>query len=138
MQFIFKYDHSIPVYTAKWSSHILALAFCMTSMEIAKFKSQCNSMMQATLVFNNIRKMPAYMLTDLSIGKVKIVNWNLFPSLCITKMRTYYKHICIIFISYNASIASKSTMNVKHKCLGSRSAMNVLYFNYCVLNQSIS
>lgn len=94
-------------------------------------------MMWAALVFSNIRKMPAYMLTDLSIEKVKIVDWDLFPSLCTTKMSTYYKHICIVFILYNAPIASKSAMNVKHKCLDSKSAMNVLYFNYCILYQSM-
>ncbi|PBK88659.1 hypothetical protein ARMGADRAFT_1084225 [Armillaria gallica] len=85
MRFIFEHDHSIPVHTAEWSSHILTLASCMTPMEITEFKSQCNPVVWAALVFSNIRKTPARMLTDLSIGKVKIVDWDLFPSPCITK-----------------------------------------------------
>ncbi|SJL18301.1 uncharacterized protein ARMOST_21887 [Armillaria ostoyae] len=85
MWFIFKHDHSVPVHTAEWANHILALASHMTPMEIAEFKSQCNPVVWAALVFSNIRKTSTHVLMDLTIGKVKIVDWDLFPSPCITK-----------------------------------------------------
>ncbi|PBK91199.1 hypothetical protein ARMGADRAFT_1031890 [Armillaria gallica] len=73
--------------STEWSNRILACASLMMAGEINELKSRCNPSVWATLVFANIRKTPARALNDLNIGKVKIVDWDLFPSLFVDKIQ---------------------------------------------------
>ncbi len=57
----------------------MAVAKSMSPDEIAHLKSRCPPRVWAALVFTNIRATPARVLDNVSVGKVKIADWDLFP-----------------------------------------------------------
>lgn len=89
MRIISEHDHMVPNHSAEWSKRILACAARMTADEIAELKARCNPTVWAALVFSNVRKTPARSLNDLNVGKVKIVDWDLFPSIFADKVSSH-------------------------------------------------
>ncbi len=80
MDIVVSHGHVVPEDIQSWSSHIMAIAKDMMSEGVAVLKNQCSPSVWATLVFSNIRPMPARVLRNETFGKTKISDWDLFPS----------------------------------------------------------
>ncbi|PBK66317.1 hypothetical protein ARMSODRAFT_960302, partial [Armillaria solidipes] len=70
---------SVPAERTAWSTQILALASIMSNEQLRQLKALCPVGVWSALVFANIRPTPARTLTDVAVGKVKILEWDLFP-----------------------------------------------------------
>ncbi|PBK94472.1 hypothetical protein ARMGADRAFT_1079146 [Armillaria gallica] len=70
---------NVPCDSQAWSEQIMTVAKSMSLDEIAHLKSHCPPRIWAALVFTNIHATPARVLDNVSVGKVKIADWDLFP-----------------------------------------------------------
>ncbi len=86
-------EHVVPSDSNDWARRIMAIAKDMTSDEVAILKSHCSPSVWAALVFSNIRSTPARVLNGIMVGKTKISDWDLFPTLMTPMVSQLYLFI---------------------------------------------
>ncbi|SJL16820.1 uncharacterized protein ARMOST_20349 [Armillaria ostoyae] len=80
MSVIAEAGHVMPRDSHNWSMCLARITKDMTPDKVRELKGQCSVTVWAALVFSNIRLTPARVLNAEKVRKVKISEWDLFPS----------------------------------------------------------
>ncbi|SJL13935.1 uncharacterized protein ARMOST_17386 [Armillaria ostoyae] len=80
-QILFDSNNEVPeLNKSQWCQSILEIARTLGAEDILCLKNRCSSSVWAALVFCNIRHTAARTLEDMRVCKVRISDWDLFPT----------------------------------------------------------
>lgn len=81
LQILFESNNEVPKYNRDdWCDSILSISKLLDPSDVDCLKRRCNLSMWSALMFHNIRSTPMQVLDNSRVCKVKISDWDLFPS----------------------------------------------------------